>query len=195
MKKVSIALALLTLTVGGAQAISITEYIEKFGPVKVRNGVINVSNKDLTSLNGIELITKQPETIRTIDVAHNELTNISASQIEMFLNLEQLNVSDNQLNSFPSLTLSKLKKLNLKKNNIEILTDLNLPELKKLKACHNSIHTLSNLNLPKLRTLKLRNNTLSKIYKVNVPSGIKIKVGGPAKALFVEMEIPTENMK
>ena len=123
MKKASLSLIISLFTACAAQAISITEYIEKFGPVKVRNGVINLTNQGLTSLNGIEL-TKEPETIRAIDLANNELTSISASQITMFPNLERLNVSDNQLSSFPSLTMPKLKKLKLKKNNIEILSDL-----------------------------------------------------------------------
>ena len=195
MKKVSLALIISLFTVGAAHAISIAEYIEKFGPVKVRNGVITLVDKDLTSLNGIELITKEPETIKAIDLSNNKLIGISASQIEIFPNLERLNLSDNQLTSFPALKLPKLKKLKIKKNNIEILSDLDLPELRKLKAGQNPIHTLSNLNLPKLKALKMKDNKLSKIYKVNVPSGTKIKVGGPAKALFVEIDMASENVE
>ncbi len=195
MKKLSLALAISAFTVCAAHAISITEYIEKFGPVKERNGVINLVDKDLTSLNGIELITKEPETIKAIDLSNNKLISISASQIEIFPNLERLNLSDNQLTSFPSLKLPKLKKLKIKQNNIEILSDLDLPELRKLKAGDNPIHTLSDLNFPKLKKLKLKGNKLSKIYKVNVPSGTKIKVGGPAKALFVEIDVAAENVK
>jgi len=194
MKKLSLALVISALTVCAAHAISITEYIEKFGPVKERNGVINLVDKDLTSLNGIELI-KEPETIKAIDLSNNKLISISASQIEVFPNLERLNLSDNQLTSFPSLKLPKLKKLKIKQNNIEILSDLDLPELRKLKAGDNPIHTLSDLNFPKLKKLKMKGNKLSKIYKVNVPSGTKIKVGGPAKALFVEIDVATENVK
>jgi len=188
MKKISVALVISALTVSAVQAISITEYIEKFGPIKVESGVINLSNKDLTNLNGIELITKEPETIKTIDLSNNKLIGIGAEQIEMFPNLEQLNLSNNQLTSFPALKLPKLEKLNIKKNNIDMLSDLDLPELTKLKAGQNPIHTLSNLNLPKLKKLKMKDNKLSKVYKVHLPAGTKLKVGGPAKALFIEID-------
>ena len=195
MKKLSLALVISALTVCAADAISITEYIEKFGPVPVRNGVINLANKDLTSLNGIELITKEPETITAIDLANNKLISISASQITIFPNLEQFNVSNNQLTSFPALSSSKLKKLKIKKNNIEILSDLDLPELKKLKAGDNPIHTLSNLKLPKLKKLKMKGNKLSKVYKVTLAPGTTLKVGDPAKALFVELDVTEEPVK
>ena len=72
--------------------MSITEYIEKSGPVTVRNGVLNLSNKDLTSLNGIELITKEPNKVTALDLSNNKLIGISASQIEMFPNLERLDL-------------------------------------------------------------------------------------------------------
>lgn len=194
MKKVLLSLLMTALISGTIHTISITEFVEKFGPITVRNGVVNLSNKDLTSLNGIELIAN-PESVTKLDLSNNKLIGISASQIELFPNIERLDLSNNELTSLPALTLPKLKKLKIKKNNIEILTDLDLPALKKLKASDNPIHTLSNLNLPQLKKLKMKNNKLSKIYKLNVPAGTKIKVGGPAKALFIEMDIATKKIK
>lgn len=196
MKKLlSISLMLSSLAICSAHAISIAEYIEKFGPIKIQNGTINLSNKDLTSINGIEMITKNPEDIKAIDLSNNKIVSVSAAQITMFPNLERLNLSANQLTSFPALNLPKLKKLKIKQNNIEMLSDLNFPELKKFKADSNPIHTLANINMPKLKKFKMKDNKLSTVYNVKLAPGTTLKVGGPAQSLFVEMDVETEPVK
>ncbi len=154
MKKIFVLLITSMFVVSAAHAISVTEYIEKNGPITIENGVVDLKNQDLTNLNGLELIV-EPEKVTVLDLSNNQLIAVGATQLNMFPNLEQLNLSNNQLTAIPPLSLPNLKKLKLNKNNLTVLSDFNLPKLQKLNASDNPIHTLSNLGLPNLKKLKI----------------------------------------
>lgn len=81
MKKLSFIL-LSIMAVSGIQAVSVTEYIQKNGPITVEEGVVKLNNQGLTSLSGIEAIAGA-DTVKVLDLADNKLSMITAKQKQL----------------------------------------------------------------------------------------------------------------
>lgn len=73
MKQMKLFLLIGSLfTISFIQAISIAEYIQSNGQPRIVNGTLNLSEKNLTSLEGIDRLSN-PELIKTIDLSINPL--------------------------------------------------------------------------------------------------------------------------
>lgn len=174
MKTLLIAISLLFML--SVQAVSITEYLEMYGVMVIENdGTLDLQKKGITSLDGIESIA-QPKLIRSLKLSGNRIKNIAPSQLEIFINLEDLDVSNNQLESFPALNMPNLKTLNLNNNRIPSLSNLNFPQLTKLRIKNNPIKAVVNLNAPLLKKIKIHGAPVKTIANVEIDQTQDIEI-------------------
>ena len=164
MKKMFIILATLGM-VAITKPVSVEEFIQQGGMVEVTNGKINLSNKGLTSLKGLGQLVQRPHMVKELYLSGNNLVSISASDIQQFPNLEILDVSNNRLTSFPSLTLQNLKKLNLENNMIKEIKGLVMPQLKKFAADNNPLKSITNVQAPALKKFKIKEEDIGRAIK------------------------------
>lgn len=116
-----------------------------------------------------ELSIKLPD-LKTINLSHNKLTEISAS-VSKLLNLEALIIGDNDLTTLPK-TIGKLRRLRYLfagNNKLEVLPDSlwKLRQLSELYLAHNKLSEISPLisNLVHLRSLDVSWNQIIELPK------------------------------
>lgn len=111
------------------------------------NGTLDLSNKQLTSLNGIEKIEKsERDRVHTLLLKNNNLQNLAESLLGLFSNLKMLDLSNNKiktLNYSAFSNLPSLLELNLSNNQINKIDAgafQQLPNLTKLNLSNNQIN-------------------------------------------------------
>ena len=96
------------------------------------------------SLTNFPNLSAVAETLRLLEVQRNSISTISSGIISTLIHLEELDLSNNKLTSFPFqelIPLPKLRTLNLRRNNI-----VSLPEVQGL----NLITSVNSLSLFKM---------------------------------------------
>ena len=152
-------------------SISLEDYIRQNGMPQVINGSLNLSNKNLTDLTGLENIPNINQ-VQMLMLSGNQLQTLPAILFNGLNNLELLSLYNNRLQTLPDTifnSLSNLKKLSLYNNRLQTLPatlfnglynlqdlDLNKNQLQTLPATiFNNLHNLIVLSLGdnKLKTL------------------------------------------
>ena len=125
--------------------------------------VLNLSNKDIKELNGIEYLTNLKELnlennqLKKVNLRYNEelitlnLSNNNLDKINLNFNklLEYVNLSKNNLTKFDTLPISKVKQLDLSNNNLSDIKLTNMKDIISLRLKNN-----------KLKDINLKNNLL-----------------------------------
>ncbi|KAG8187144.1 hypothetical protein JTE90_004887 [Oedothorax gibbosus] len=128
---------------------------------------------NLTGNNLLELsLHATYNTLRTLDLSHNHLSNISSINITGLSRLQALNLSSNHISfleddSFHNL--SHLLELDLSNNPLKKITNESfstLANLFTLKLGNTSLEHIISLPFPRLQTLVLRNNRLRNISQM-----------------------------
>ena len=125
--------------------------------------ILNLSNKDIKELNGIEYLTNLKELnlennqLKKVNLRYNEelitlnLSNNNLDKINLNFNklLEYVNLSKNNLTKFDTLAISKVKQLDLSNNNLSNIKLTNMKDIISLRLKNN-----------KLKDINLKNNLL-----------------------------------
>lgn len=156
--------------------LSVADYIAINGMPKIQKSIfgtynLSLSNKKLTSLEGIDQITSYT-IIEYIDVSKNKLTTLPGNTFRGLSALKNINLSKNQLyDLYPTLfkNLTNLKVINLAENKLETLPEellSNLTQLTGLYLSQNSLKTLPDQifkDLNSLTNLNLSKNLLNSL--------------------------------
>lgn len=128
------------------------------------------------------------DTIHTLYLAGLELTNIDEISRTCFFNLENLDLSENKLESIEYLSMPHLKNLNISNNKLNSLTFISeLKDLKIIDASTNKIVNLPNLNdFTELLSLDLHQNNLevlpplenTKLRYLDISENSKVEIKG-----------------
>lgn len=140
----------------------------------IGNGTLQLTHKNLTSLQGLESLKLSPE-ITLLDASHNLINSLEKCSFEKFPNLSQIWLNNNHIASLAPLEkikeLHNLKILDLSHNKITTLSNSFLKNIKNLKTLflnHNLIEELPNLeSLQNLRELHITHNRLE-IFDQNI---------------------------
>lgn len=170
----------------GTREYSIADYIRENGQPRIYQNTLLLQDKDLTSLQGIDLI-ENPERIERITFDYNMLsnyvdsnypvtidpnTNIPDKPFQRFINLKSLDLQQNKFYTFPAAMfegLGNLRVLNLHLNQLPSLPEnvfLGLGKLKKLLLYDNRLSSLPQnvfQGLENLEELNLSSNQLSSL--------------------------------
>lgn len=106
---------------------------------------LNLNNKDIHSLKGLEYITS----LRELDISNNALSSLDLSS---FTQLEKLQAAHNNLETIDVSMLSALRYLDLSDNNLNTLDISHTTQLQYLDCTNNAIEELNLLNNPLLST-------------------------------------------
>lgn len=96
-----------------------------------------------------------------IDIRNKDLTDLEG--IENFVNLEYLNIFNNKITKIDLSKNIKLKKINCSKNKLSKIDLSNNKKLERLYIIYNNLQHLELKNCLKLKYLNCSNNKLSKI--------------------------------
>jgi Leucine-rich repeat (LRR) protein len=160
------------LVVQKSQGLSITDLINKGKlPAANRGGTLDLSAKDITSLEGLNTI-QGKDTIHILKLANNKIHAIDAQDFEGFDNLKTLILSENKLTVIPTkafIYLKQLDKLFLNKNSIENLSTGMLAGMNNLTLLNLSENKIKDVptgflqNTPHLKELHLDKNQIRDI--------------------------------
>ena len=122
MKRALILLSFLSFQLG---AISVGEYFQQLPGHQppIVNGMLDLSNKDIASLDGLDLL-ENPLTVTQLYLDNNQLTTLSAGIFDTLINLQALVLHNNQLTTLPAGifdTLGNLQGLGLSNNQLTTL--------------------------------------------------------------------------
>jgi len=111
---------------------------------------------------------EQLDQLNDLDLWNNKLTSFPNLNLP---NLQELELGNNQLTSIPNLNLPNLQRLYLSNNHLKEFPamSLNLPNLQTLYLGNNHLTEFPNLNLPNLQDLLLDNNQLTSFPNLNLP--------------------------
>jgi hypothetical protein len=138
------------------------------GKVEVKDGVLDLSRKKLTSLKGLKNI-EEPEKVRVLRLYGNYLEKLPAGIFDDFVNLEKCYLTFNNLKELPLGTFKQLRKLEILKLDHNKLGALpagifdDLVNLRQLHLDFNELEAVPDnllLRLTKLEWLFLDNNKL-----------------------------------
>ena len=151
--------SVLLLSNQGSQEKSVRDLKEEEKIIK--NGTLNLSNKGLTSLNGLSEI-RGIETVTKLYLDNNLLVSLPSGILAKLYNLKTLDISCNLLSLVPEEfdSLLQLEMLFLSNNFLSRLPEMNLPQLKELRINDNSLEEfpLTLLNLANLSHIVLSGN-------------------------------------
>ena len=161
MKKIVIfAFISLGFFTSQLQSISLEQYIAQHGMPQVQNGVLNLSNQDLTDLGGLQNIPNIDKVaaliLRGNRLGDNPLGTVSPTIFCGLHNLNDLDLRNNQLQELPATVFDNMPNLRL--------LDLKNNQLQDLPA---SIFN----NLHNLHTLVLSDNYL-KMFSPTIFNGL-----------------------
>lgn len=158
--------AILFLNIASAQIVDIPD--QNFKNALIQAGV------DLDNDGNIQV--SEAVAITDLALIESSITNISG--INAFENLERLNLSSNDIDTFNNVHLQKLKNLKLSLNfNLSILSLEGLPNLTYLNTSSNSkITELSFDNTPLIDSLNLWNNSLESINLSNLTNLVYARI-------------------
>lgn len=129
--------------------------------------VVNVSNNKLASIDGLNF-----QRIEIMNVANNEIDDLSSFKCDALSQLRVLDLSGNKLTSTGGLVLPSIQSLYVGKNSITSLADIiGLKNLETLNARGNKLETLTDIAecMPRLKYLNLRENNIANkedVYKL-----------------------------
>ena len=110
MKRVIILLSFVSFQLG---AISVAEYIAQHGQPAIREsegGKLDLSRKQITSLEGLELL-QDPLAVWRLDLSANQITTVPSGIFNRLRNLQNLDLNGNQLTTLPTGIFKFLGKL------------------------------------------------------------------------------------
>lgn len=116
---------------------------------------LDISDRDLTSLSGIEYFTG----LTTLDCSGNKLTTLSFGASSLLMTKAET-----------AAGLTSLEELDCSNNQLTTLTLTDLPKLARLDCANNLLASINLSNLPALYNLKLEYNQLTSIDVSTVPS-------------------------
>jgi hypothetical protein len=130
--------------------------------VRVRNGILNLNNLGIDSLEGLNNVPKI-ETVRLLKLNNNNIKNIKAGELAAAVNVKGLGLSGNGLediepNAFAGL--GKLWVLNLNSNNISLLPQ-------------NALNGMTNIKILAIGDNPITASEINALYK-QIPSVWKI---------------------
>ncbi len=120
---------------------------------------LDLSNKNITSLDGLEYLFFS-SSLKTLNLSNNYITEISGTHIDKMLGLENLDASNNKLDTVEIPASVALKTINIKNN---FVSTINLSGMKQIDAstpaeCDlrlNNFDNIENISLPKSSLEKL----------------------------------------
>ena len=127
--------------------------------------VIDLSNKDIKELNGIEYLSN----LKELNLENNQLKKINLRYNELLTNL---NIANNNLDRINLNFNKNLEYLNLSKNNLSKFDTLPISKIKKLDLSNNSIEDIKLTNMKDILSLRLKNN---KLKEVNLKNNLKLE--------------------
>ena len=184
MKKIMLlSLVSLVVVIPQLHSISLAEYIEQNGVPQIQNNKLNLSNKNLTDLTGLQDIPNINQVIN-LDLSNNQLQTLPATIFNGLDNLMFLSLSNNQLQAqtLPADIfngLNNLLALSLRGNQLQTLPDeifSGLNNLRALSLDNNQLKTLSVTifnGLNKLETLELRGNPFNSDFILTLADMIR----------------------
>ena len=120
----------------------------------LNNGTLQLAGKGLQNLNGIENISNA-ESIKIIDLSHNQIKSLNGSLFKRFTNLAELLLNHNLIEQFTSLDgLNNLRELHLTHNRLKIF------DLEQFGAL--SMLYVLNLGFNEISVIKISDNVISK---------------------------------
>lgn len=123
--------------------LNITDYIALKGMPAIQANTIDLSNKGITNLEGLDQIKGDLSSIKTLRLSSNALFAIPAHMFTQFKNLEKLLLNNNNISAIqPDAVdgLSKLQILDLDSNELKNIPSLDgLAQLKILQLGNNGI--------------------------------------------------------
>ena len=117
---------------------------------------LNISNKNLTDISGIEYFTN----LTSLSCSNNQLTKLPVGNLTQ---LTSLSCSNNQLTELPVGNLTKLTELNCGDNQLNALPVGDLNELTVLNCYNNQLTVLPVEKLTKLTNLNCGDNQLTSL--------------------------------
>ena len=120
-------------------SIAVTEYIQQQGMPPIQNGTLDLANKGITDLTGLQDIPNKDQ-IAALNLTINQLTTLPVGIFNGFNNLKRLTFFGNELTTLPAGIFNGL-------NNLQVL-GLNNNQLTTLPAgIFNGLNNLKNLSL------------------------------------------------
>ncbi|MFA6535685.1 MAG: leucine-rich repeat domain-containing protein [Candidatus Babeliales bacterium] len=117
-------------------------------------GTLQLAGKGLQNLNGIENV-PNVESIKIIDLSHNQIKSLNGSLFKRFTNLAELLLNHNLIEQFTSLDgLNNLRELHLTHNKLKTF---DLEQLSKLYMLY-----VLNLGFNEISVIKTGDNVISK---------------------------------
>lgn len=121
---------------------------------------LDISSKEITDLTGLETAINLVE----LNLSNNNIETKSLPNIAKLTKLEKLNLSNNKITEFKNFTgdsTPSLKEIDLSRNlTLTTIKDINLPKLEKIDLKYNTgITTISNVNLASISEINLQVST------------------------------------
>ena len=131
----------------GIYGISVREYLQEHGNLSIEDGILDLSHKNITNLEGLEDVPNK-DSILVLDLSKNKIQIVSAEMFAYFSQLRELNLSSNKIQALPANVfehLAQLSYLHLQFNRIKVLPEnifVPVPQLKTLDLSWNEIKVL-----------------------------------------------------
>ena len=138
--------------------------------VRVLSGVLDLSNKNISSLAEIEGLSKLlDENLTIIDLSTNKITKFDGEGLDLWL--DELNLSFNPIKSLSNISnLRGIIKLNLSNSEIKDLVSKSVFDtLESLDVSNNNFENLDNISeqhFPKLTSIDLQNNHIRDLIEL-----------------------------
>lgn len=151
--------------------VSIDDLINARKLPAIAGGVLDLSNKSINSLDGIDRIPNKA-TVTQLLLNRNRLTSVPSSAFNGFTDLRELDLKDNLIVTLPSQSftaLTNLQRLDLSVNELESLPAqifTPLTQLQNINLSHNQLRTIDSSifnGLNRLETIQLNANRLQEL--------------------------------
>ena len=138
MKNLIKFIVVTVLTISSIAPISVGEYIAKYGQPIMEDGQLTLSNKDLTSLEGLDEI-QNADTVSQLYLESNKIQKLPAGIFDRFTNVEHLVLFDNPIHTVAPRVFDRL-------HNLDFL-DLEYNKLPETKQEFKELYLKNNLKL------------------------------------------------
>lgn len=138
--------------------------------VRVLSGVLDLSTKNISSLEEIEELSKLlDENLTIIDLSNNKITKFDGEGLDLWL--DELNLSFNPIKNLSNISnLGEIIKLNLSDSEIkDLVSNSVFNNLESLDLSNNQIENLDNLSeehFPNLTSIDLQNNNIKDLIEL-----------------------------
>lgn len=110
MKNLTKIIVVTLFAIGSITSISIRKYIDKHGQPQIRNGALELPERGLTSLEGLDEI-PNPQSVINLQLAGNKIHELPAGIFDKFPNLIQINLASNRIDLVAPGVFDKLPNL------------------------------------------------------------------------------------